>query len=199
MSDSCVKNDQRAVFCLCSEIIFYFFKFLKIFIHFIYVHKCFWNMYVSAQYMCVVSRGQESTWDFLGHVENICEPPCAFWELNFGPLKEQQMLWVYELSLQAHIFLSLPLRYHFIYQIFTATYILYALFEYNYAFWNTYLAKNELLSYSNGPGFKDLLCCNEKANNFVFLIVPEKNKPHLYLRLPIWIFDIICHKFKLFC
>jgi hypothetical protein len=31
-----------------------------------------------------------------------CEPPCGFWELNSGPLKEQLVLLTTEPSLQPH-------------------------------------------------------------------------------------------------
>lgn len=107
-------------FACAVRLYFISLKIFFIFIYFIYVHECFWNMYVSAQCMCVASeakRVHQISWDML---MNICKPPCAFWELNLSRLNEQQMLWVYELSLQVHIFLSLSLRYHSIYQIFMA-------------------------------------------------------------------------------
>jgi len=34
------------------------------------------------------------------YITNVCEPPCGFWDLNSGPLKEQSVLLTTELSLQ---------------------------------------------------------------------------------------------------
>ena len=43
-------------------------------------------------------------------VRDGCEPPCGFWELNLGPLKEQQVLLTAEPSLQlpCQVFSGVP-------------------------------------------------------------------------------------------
>jgi hypothetical protein len=35
-----------------------------------------------------------------------CEPPCGYWELNPGPLQEQQVFYIAELSFQPQMSLS---------------------------------------------------------------------------------------------
>ena len=82
---------------------------LKIFLHLFnlfYVYECFAYMYVCVPCVYMIPpRRPEKDIKYPGTgVTDNCEPPCGCWELNLGPLQEQQVLLTSEWSLKAPIY-----------------------------------------------------------------------------------------------
>jgi len=84
---------------------------LYVFMHFFsYVYECFYLyvcMHVHPVCAWCLRRSEEGIRSPGTGDKEGCEPPCGFWELNLGPLQEQQVLLTTEPSLQPPIFVLL--------------------------------------------------------------------------------------------